>query len=321
MGQETWGLKLDAELKEKLQGIIKDDFESSKDFMEQVVSLYELNKLKQGENVLTAEVEELESLTRRINGIFINANAKINSMLQDKDNRAEQQQELKQKLIERLQNDIAKLEQEKEQVSNINDSLTVINEEYKQQVKQLTKSKDTLEQLVTEYKEKNDLLTGTLTEYKAEHENNKLLQEQNKELQNKLHELNIASTEQAKQIIETDKKLQEQAQRHENDLQNLKAKYGEELNTTKARAEIEANMKLLELKVEHQVKIQALQEKHNAEIEQYQTKYRELLEQLEQKKEDSKIEVSKTVIRRKSPFEVRAEKMAEKEKRKNSEEK
>lgn len=284
MGQETWGLKLDAELKEKLQGIIKDDFESSKDFMEQVVSLYELNKLKQGKNVLTAEVEELESLTRRINGIFINANAKINSMLQDKDSRAEQQQELKQRLIERLQNDIAKLEQEKERVSNINDSLTVMNEDYKQQVNQLTKSKETLEQLVTEYKEKNDLLTGTLTEYKAEHENNKLLQEQNRELEDKLHELNVASTEQAKQIIDSDKKLQEQAQKHENELQELKAKHGEELNTTRARAEIEANMKLLELQVEHQAKIQVLQEKHNAEIEQYQAKYRQLLEQMEQKK-------------------------------------
>ena len=80
MGQETWALKLDAELKEKVQEIIKADFDSSKEFLEQVVNMYELDQLKQGENVLVAEVEELESLTRRINGIFINANAKINSM-------------------------------------------------------------------------------------------------------------------------------------------------------------------------------------------------------------------------------------------------
>lgn len=302
MGQETWGLKLDAELKEKLQGIIKEDFESSKDFMEQVVSLYELNKLKQGENVLTAEVEELESLTRRINGIFINANAKINTMLQDKDSRAEQQQELKQKLIERLQNDIAKLEQEKESISTINDSLTAMNEDYKQQVNQLTKSKETLEDLVSEYKEKNDLLTGTLTEYKAEHENNKLLQEQNRELKDKLHELNVASTEQAKQIIESDRKLQEQEQKYENELQELKAKHGEELDTLKARAEIEANMKLLELQVEHQAKMQALQEKHNVEIEQYQAKYRQLLEQMEQKKENNSTEKKRPPLPKENPF-------------------
>lgn len=305
MGQETWALKLDGELKEKLQGIIKDDFESSKDFMEQVVSLYELDKLKQGENVLTAEVDELESLTRRINGIFINANAKINSMLQDKDSKAEQQQELKQKLIERLQNDIAKLEQDKEQVSSINDSLTAMNEDYKQQVNQLTKSTEILEELVSEYKEKNDLLTGTLTEYKAEHENNKLLQKQNRELQDKLHELNVASTEQAKQIIESDKKFQEQTQKHENELQELLRKHEGELDTLKAKSEIEVNMKLLEVQAEHQSKMQALQEKHNAEVEQYQAKYIELLEKMEQKKatkSTAKATKAKDIFAGENPF-------------------
>lgn len=284
MAQETWGLKLDSDLKEKVQEIVKNDFDSSKDFLEQLVSAYELNKLKQGENVLTAEVEELESLTRRINGIFINANARINTMLQDKDTIAEQQQGLKQKLIERLQGDIARLEQEKEEISIINDSLVNSNQEYTQEVNQLTKSTSTLEQLVAEYKEKNDTLTGLLAEYKEDRVQNKSLQEQNRELQDKLHELNVVATEQAKQIIETDKKLQEQSDKHQNELQELLKKHGNELDTTKIKAEIDANMTVLELQKEHQVKSQTLQEKHNAEVEQYQAKYRELLEKIEQQK-------------------------------------
>lgn len=101
--------------------------------------------IKQGENVLTSEVEELESLTRRINSIFINANAKINSMLQDKETKAEQQIEKKDQLIERLQNDIAKLEEKKEHISSINDSLVNLNNEYIEQVNQLSKSNNTLE--------------------------------------------------------------------------------------------------------------------------------------------------------------------------------
>lgn len=284
MAQETWALKLDADLKEKVQEIIKSDFDSSKDFLEQLVSAYELNKLKHGENVLTAEVEELESLTRRINCIFINANAKINTMLQDKDTRAEQQQELKQKLIEQLQEDIAKLKHEKEEISNINDSLVISNQEYSQHINQLTKSASTLEDLVAEYKEKNDTLTGLLAEYKQDREHNKKLQEQNRELQDKLQELNVVATEQAKQIIETDKKLQEQSEKHQNDLQELLKKHSDELDTTKRKTEIDANMTILQLQQEHQTKMQILQEKHNAEIEQYQAKYKELLDQLEQNK-------------------------------------
>lgn len=284
MAQETWALKLDAELKEKLQGIIKDDFESSKDFMEQVVSLYELNKLKQGENVLIAEVEELESLTRRINDIFINANAKINTMLQDKDNKASEQVAYKDKLIEKLQSDIIKLEEEKENISSINDSLVNSNNEYLQEVNQFTKSNQTLEDLVAEYKDKNETLTGLLAEYKQDREQNKSLQEQIKILESKLNELNIASKEQAKRILDADHSLREQSNKHENELQELLRKHSDELSTTKQKAEIDANMAILELQQEYQSKIQTLQEKHNAEIEQYQAKYRELLEKMENKK-------------------------------------
>lgn len=46
MAQETWGLKLDQEIKDKLQGIIKDDFGSSKEFIEKVINLYEMDKLE-----------------------------------------------------------------------------------------------------------------------------------------------------------------------------------------------------------------------------------------------------------------------------------
>lgn len=293
MAQETWGLKLDLDLKEKVQEIIKTDFESSKEFLEQLVNMYELNQLKQGDNVLTSEIEELESLTRRINNVFINANAKINTMLQDKDATAARQVELKSSLIERLQGTIAKLEEEKEQISTINDSLVNSNTEYSQSVNQLTKSNQTLDDLVGEYKEKNDTLTGLLAEYKADREQNKALQEENRELQNKLQELNAVATEQAKQVIGLGDKLQEQATKHENDLQGLLDRQADELDTTKRKAEIDANMTILALQQEHQAKIQALQDKHNTDIEQYQSKYRELLEQLEQQKKTTKPKTTK----------------------------
>lgn len=294
MAQETWGLKLDSDLKEKLQSIIKEDFESSKDFMESLVGLYELNKIKKGDNILIAEVEELEQLTNRINMIFINANARINTMLKDKDIKAGEQQQYKDKVIERLQTDILKLEEDKEKISNINDELVNINNEYLQQVNQLTKSNQTLEELVTEYKNKNDTLAGTLTEYKAEHENNKILQDKIRELERKLNDLNIVAENQAKTIIESDVIKQEQALKHSRDIDDLHAKYENEIETLKARADIEMSKKILELQQQYQTKIQALQEKHNQDIEQYQVKYKELLERMETKKKPASNKVKET---------------------------
>lgn len=273
MAQDTWGLKLDSELKEKVQDIIKNDFDSSKDFLENVVSLYELNKLKQGENVLSAEIDELESLTRRINNIFINANARINTMLEDKDLKAQEQLSSKEKLIVRLQADISRAEEEKEKISSINDDLVNLNNEYLQQVNQLTKNNQTLEDLVSEYKEKNDTLTGTLSEYKAEHELNKQLKEQVQELNNKINELNMVTTEQASKIIDYDSKLIALEERHKGDLQ-----------AQRDRFDIDINKAILDLEKRHQSDLKALQDKHNKEIESYQQKYKELLEKLEEKK-------------------------------------
>lgn len=283
MAQETWGLKLDADLKEKVQEIIKKDFDSSKEFMEQLVSMYELHELKQSENVLTSEVEELESLTRRINGIFINANAKINTMLHDKDIKSEQQVELKQKLIERLQGDIVRVE-----ISSINDSLVNSNTEYAETVNQLTKSNQTLEDLVTEYKMKNDTLTGLLAEYKEDREKNKSLQDQLQALERELQQSRIEAQQDKQALAQITAKVQEQAEKHHKEILELNDKHIDELSTVKARVEIDANMRLLEVQQEFQGKVQALQDKHNTEIEQYQTKYKELLEKLEKKKTSTK---------------------------------
>lgn len=69
---------------------------------------------------------------------------------------------------------------------------------------------------------KNDLLIGTLIEHKAEHENNKLLQEQNSEIQDKLYELWYWQS--SLKNIESYKKLQE---KHNAKIEQYQVKYGE----------------------------------------------------------------------------------------------
>lgn len=317
MAQETWGLKLDSDLKEKVQEIIKTDFESSKDFLEQLVSTYELNKIKQGESVLTAEVEELESLTRRINGIFINANARVNTMLQDKDVQAEKQVELKSQLIERLQTNISKLEQEKADVDSELNNIDKLNEEYKEEIKQLTESNKTLNALVTEYKDKNDTLAGLLAEYKEDREDAKKVRIENNELKEKLYsaedqsskyeneisrykeqlaaqedrykmQLQDKESNYKERIQNTEAKLQEHEKAHKEAIEQIEERNRKDLETVRREAEVEANLKILELQQEYQKKIQGIQEKHNIEIEQYQSKYKNLLEKLEENKVSTK---------------------------------
>lgn len=292
MAQETWALKLDSDLKEKLQDIIRSDFDSSKEFMEQLVNMYELHQLKQGENILVQEVEELEALTRRINGIFINANAKINTMLQDKDTKIEQQTELKQKLIEKLQGDIIKLEQENNNIGDINDELVNLNDKKNEEVNQLTRSTSTLEELVAEYKDKNDTLTGLLAEYNQDREQNKELQSEINKITSKLQENILKHNNESMILSQKADYLQEKCAKYENDIIDIDEKYRVKIEDITNRnaieqenmrisLEMEKNKAILDIQKDHQDGIHTLQEKHNTEIEQYQSKYKELLEKIE----------------------------------------
>lgn len=294
VAQETWGLKLDLDLKEKVQDIIRSDFDSSKEFLEQLVNMYELHQLKQGENILTSEIEELESLTRRINNIFINSNARINTMLQDKDQRLGEQVEIKQKLIEKLQRDLGKLEEEKEAISLVNDELVNSNKQYLQEVNQLTQSTQVLNQLVNEYKDKNDHLAGLLLEYKQDREENKGLREEIITLEGQLQTKYTENEYNQKELMELKEALEEKTLKFNITQKEALDKYTMELEATKRSAEIQTNLQILELQKEYQKDIQLNQSKHmkeleqvhekyNKEIEQYQVRYKELLEKLEKK--------------------------------------
>lgn len=286
MAQDTWGLKLDSELKEKVQSIIKNDFESSKDFLEQLVNLYNLNKLKQEGGVLSSEIDELESITKRINNIFINANEKVQSLLTDKDIKANEQVSLKQNIIERLQNTIKELEEDKERISGINDTLVESNTDYQNKTEQLIKTNITLEELVAEYKDKNSTLTGTLDEYKLEHNKNKELQEQVLELRKTISDLTSTNKTQLGEINILNRRLEEDTQKYQNELQSITNVYESRIKSEIEQAEIKHNRELVEQQRIHQSEIKDIQGRFASEIERYQTKYRELLEEIESIKRD-----------------------------------
>lgn len=292
MGTETWSLKLDAELKEKLQTIIKSDFDSSMDFVQELVYMYEVHKLKEAEYILSTEAAELESLTKRINRIFINANERINTVLLAKDDKATELVATKLELIERLQQNLSVIEKDKIQLISENSELIAKNTILQEEVSDLINRAKTTESLIKQNQEQNDTLINLISEYQEDREYNKKLQEQVKVLERRLEEINIVSTQQAKTIVETDTIIQGLTEKHQNELQELLTKHGDELTTLKTTSELDLNRAILRLQQEDQVKLQSLQEKHNyevqqqqskhaIEIEQYQEKYRSLLEQIE----------------------------------------
>lgn len=284
MATETWSLKLDSELKEKIQEIVKKDFESSQEFMEQLLNAYQNEKLNNNSDMLKGDIDTVNRAIRQIQDVFIGVNAKLGSMEESYNQRIQVAQQSQEQEKQVYRENIEKLKSENEKISQANDKLVNINNELTEQVEQFTKSNSMLEQLVNEYKEKNDTLTGLLAEYKADHEANKNLKDELNMVKADKQKVENEVETQGKEIDKLNTKLIEQATTHENELQTIKSQHSVELGNATKQAEIDANMRILELQAEQQKKLNDLQEKHNAEIEQYQIKYKELLEEMEQKK-------------------------------------
>lgn len=256
---ESWGLKLDQELKDKIQEIVKSDFNSSKEFMEHVVALYEVDKMKQGGSILTEQIEEMEMLSKRMYAVLVNANEKVNTAMTDQRANLEKAITRYQNTIDSLQEEVANAKQKLEDVSNANDELVNLNNEYSQRVNQLTESNLTSTALVNEYKEKNMTLAGQLEDMPG--------------LVSKIDELNTTISK----LNDDNNSLKAQLNLAEIKCTNLTA----EIENTKATDEIALKAAIIEIQQQHQKELEEVQTRYRMEIDQYQEKYKKLLGRLE----------------------------------------
>ena len=288
MADATWGVKVSDELKEKLQEIIKSDFSSSKDFIEQLVNLHELNKAKQDSNIFSVEVEELEGLTRRVNNIFINANAKVKSLVVDKELKFSELIQGKLSLIDTLQQTIDQLKIENSELVLSNGDLVNLRNEQLERVNQLTESSNNLKALNEEYRAKNDTLTGLLTRYEKYPEQLEEVRALLADEQSKNTALMDELKENAISIKGLNNHIEASDQDHVSTLDKLKAEHERELQAVKELAELEKGKAILKLKEDHQKELELLNTKHNAAIAEYQEKYKTLLHELEQIRREQK---------------------------------
>lgn len=259
MANESWGLKLDQELKERIQEIIKNDFDNSKEFMNHIVSLYEVDKLKRSGSILNEEIDEMEILSRRMYNVLVNANEKINTLVTAQRDTFEKTLTQRQNTIDTLQRNIADLKEKMEEVSDANDKLVNLNNEYSQRVNQLTDSTSTSAALINEYKEKNAVLIKQLDNIPAY----------------------TAKIEELSSVIQTLRDENGSLQSKLNALELRCANLSSELENTKATDEITLKTALIELQQQHQKEIEDIQVRYRTEIDQYQERYKRLLNRLE----------------------------------------
>jgi len=263
MADNTYSVKVNEETQERLRASLEASGLNNKDFFVHLLSVYELQKSKEAAPILAADIDELEALTRRVNTIFINIAERINTVRDEGAERLRKAQADSSGTIELLRRSIqgfedGRLRDEERIQQHIQDK-----ERAEQKAVGLESRVSTLEQaavdkqaLILEYKSKNDALSSMVAEYKAAAEENKSLRQDKSDFSRKIDELE-------KLAESLDCKFEEQAFRHEGELDRLKEALA-----------FEFDKKTLELEKAHQRKLQEQQELYNDKV-------RSLLERFE----------------------------------------
>lgn len=282
----TWSAKIEEEQKEKLQYLIDESGLSSKDFLESLISIYELNKSKGHVKEISEDITEVQQLTLRMTNIFINVAERIESIKAfaeaDKIRSLEEKQNIISALTEKvtiLTEKIKGAEEEKEQAlkdnERINSEMVNLKNTYEKDVNQYTEVNHNNQQLIVEYREKIDNLSSLVSEFQDKAKQNAELQQQLLTSDNELKEIR-RTLESLKEVENKNSILSEQVKTLEDELNN-KNNHITELQRSfddiqrkfegdKEKLELDAEKKLIKAEKTYNDSLQKIQEDYNKKL-------------------------------------------------------
>jgi chromosome segregation ATPase len=277
----TWGVKMEEEEKERLQSLIEQSGLNSKDFMNELVAAYEVNRTKEAVPVIASDIDELQKLTSRINAIFVGIGDRINTLTIDKDRQYQDQLSGKLSLIDTLQEKIKALQLNMQETDEQNEGLVKSNDELSKEmvnlktelnrvVNQYNQVNQSNQALIEQYKEKIDTLTGLVNEYKQAKEENSNLTKALQDAELRIGKIESETKERTGEVLRLQDKMTDVEETHKMQLQQVKE-----------HADFEKDKALLEVEKKYQVIMQEMQEKYN-------TKVQELLSRMEENKAPTK---------------------------------
>jgi hypothetical protein len=114
MAQNTpFSVRMDDEDKERILKLIEESGRSNKDFMNLLLSCYEINKVKVEIPSLSEDINMLEALTQQINSLYLNMGKRIQTVQKTKDMQFEKDTVLLKEKIQSLTSENEKLKNDK----------------------------------------------------------------------------------------------------------------------------------------------------------------------------------------------------------------
>ncbi|SHH96657.1 hypothetical protein [Clostridium grantii] len=265
--------RLKQETKDKIKIQLSSLGLTQEEYFNKVVSIMELENVKQN-NIFAVNSTELQEITSRLYNLFIGLCDQGNSFLSNKDSEIQELNNRYKDMLLTKENVISSL---KKEVKDASLSLNSLQKEVDKNKKDLFKVKDDnkniLHQLEMSLKDK----TSLLEEYKQKNQDLLNMMEGYKDYKKKSEELKSNTNS----LINTIKANNHTIENLNKSTNELKDKYKNDLSILKDKFTLEKDKAIVELEKTHQKHLEIVHHKHNEEIQGYQEKYKKLLEQLD----------------------------------------
>ena len=271
--------RLSEDTKGKLQQQLKDLGLTQEQYFNKVVSLMEVENVKQN-SFLSRDTTIIQSNLDAILNSFINISDCSNNLINNKEAELEELKAKYKDMLLNKENSITEAKQEFQQAHDNLDLIKIENEdhknellsiriEYTKQLEQLESNLTDKASLINEYKIKNDDLLGIVSEYKRYKPQVEEFKKLLADAQTKNISINDIVKDKDLSINELTKVIEKLHQDNQKEMVSLQKE--NELNIRLAVAEVKEQLNN---------KLNQDQQKHNVEIEEYQTKYKTLLGEL-----------------------------------------
>jgi len=283
VADKTIGFKVSEDLHEKAQMMIEASGLSNKEWFDKVVSLAEINDLKEGAGDYKQDLAELEAHTTRIYKLIANM-VQRSIYLKDQET-GELQEKIDQKdsVIGEYQQQVQAAKDKVQEMEGLLESVGEENESLQKNIEEIRSSNENNIALIAEYKEKIDTLSGLVNEYKSfQEENVNLKQEfagEKEKYESQISELMEENEINQDLIKELNGKVENLTEKYEADIEQLKER--KEIEKEKAILETERkyNNEIARINSEHTEKISSLYEEVNTVRKGYEERINQLQDQ------------------------------------------
>jgi DNA repair exonuclease SbcCD ATPase subunit len=266
----TWSVKLDEDTKQEIKGILEQDGQQAKELFKDMLGLYKLNKLKDV-SFLSADADELKTLTTRIINIYANAGERFDTLIKDRAREHQAEKEHVKSIVDELKELTAEQEQElkalNETLKEVQADRVNLETDLNTKVYQANQVNQKNEALISEYKEKIDTLTGLVNEFKGFKEEVTALKQEREQQKEANNELKDKLKEAEQEQEQTNKEILAQQQKHKEALESLKNKMV-----------LECEKEALRVQKAQQDELQRVRDEYNTQL-------KELFSQLREKEQ------------------------------------